>query len=893
VDNTTDGPTGLPVIAANDNLTILGNGDTIARSTAAGTPAFRLLDVADGASLTLANLTLQGGLAMGISPRGGAVYSQGALDLNGVTVQNNVAQGQNSFFHGASGGSSAGGGIYSSGWLTLEGGTKVQNNQALGGQGGPAYSVFRFGRPGGPGGNASGGGLYVSGGTATLANDTISSNTAQGGQGGRGFGYLKGGNGGNGAGAGLYAAAGTIILHADTLTMNSAQGGTGLSGAQNGLGVGGGLYIATPATVLLDNFTTAHVNNNNASTSNNDIYGTYNAQPILLVGGFPFSTTAGVAGSLTVTALDSSGNTSTGYRGSVHFSSSDPQAVVTADYQFTAADHGVRTFTATLKTAGTQALTVTDKKTASLSGTQGGIYVNPAAASVLAVSGFPSPLVAGAAGSFTVTAMDPYGNITGYTGTVAFTSSDGQAGLPAAYTFTAGDRGVHTFSATLATAGTQSITAADTAAPGIHGTQSGIVINPAMPVRLNVAAAGNATTGAAFSLTVTALDAFSNIASNYLGTVSFTSTDSAAVLPGSYTFTSADQGVHTFTNGVTLKTAGSQTITATGTAIPAGLVSWWPGEGNANDSAGANNGTLVGGVTFASGEVGQAFNLNGVDGYVNFGSAPAFNVQDFTLDAWVSVDPAQNTGERRVLSRDDVVEAGGARQMYALKTSSNAGGQGQARIEILKDGIFTAVTAPSPLTAGFHHLAATRAGSTLSLYVDGVLVASATTTITGVLSPISPLVLGQVSPAYNGEFFQGLIDEPDVFNRALSPSEIQWIYNAGAAGKHKPITGSAAVTVNAGAAAPMFVVSGFPSVADVAFNIAVRAVQTHDDAIGYTSTVHFTSTYQTATLAADYLFSGADNEALLSSFAAGERQTSAMHRPMARTAVLTMLCPVF
>src|SRR5262245_28253450 len=42
VDNTTDGATGLPVIAANDDLTIAGNGDAVARSTDAGTPAFRL-----------------------------------------------------------------------------------------------------------------------------------------------------------------------------------------------------------------------------------------------------------------------------------------------------------------------------------------------------------------------------------------------------------------------------------------------------------------------------------------------------------------------------------------------------------------------------------------------------------------------------------------------------------------------------------------------------------------------------------------------------------------------------------------------------------------------------------------------------------------------------------
>src|SRR5215470_2284151 len=44
VDNTTDGATGLPVIAANDSLTLVGNGDTIARKTAGGTLAFRLFD---------------------------------------------------------------------------------------------------------------------------------------------------------------------------------------------------------------------------------------------------------------------------------------------------------------------------------------------------------------------------------------------------------------------------------------------------------------------------------------------------------------------------------------------------------------------------------------------------------------------------------------------------------------------------------------------------------------------------------------------------------------------------------------------------------------------------------------------------------------------------------
>src|SRR5947208_14556349 len=79
------------------------------------------------------------------------------------------------------------------------------------------------------------------------------------------------------------------------------------------------------------------------------------------------------------------------------------------------------------------------------------------------VAGFPSPVTAGVAGTFTVTAKDPYSNTaTGYTGTVHFTSSDAQAVLPADYTFVAADAGQHTFSATLNTAGSQSLTATDT-----------------------------------------------------------------------------------------------------------------------------------------------------------------------------------------------------------------------------------------------------------------------------------------------------------------------------------------------------------------------------------------------------------------------------------------------
>ena len=122
--------------------------------------------------------------------------------------------------------------------------------------------------------------------------------------------------------------------------------------------------------------------------------------------------------------------------------------------------------------------------TAAISG-QATIHVNAAAASVLLVSGFPTSIAAGTAASFTVTALDAYGNIaTGYRGTVHFTSSDAQASLPANYVFTATDAGTHTFTATLNTSGTQSITATDTLHPSITGTESGIQVAAAPATEL-------------------------------------------------------------------------------------------------------------------------------------------------------------------------------------------------------------------------------------------------------------------------------------------------------------------------------------------------------------------------------------------------------------------------
>jgi hypothetical protein len=93
-----------------------------------------------------------------------------------------------------------------------------------------------------------------------------------------------------------------------------------------------------------------------------------------------------------------------------------------------------------------------------------------------------SPQTVGAPFSFTVTAKDVNGGtVTGYTGTVHFTSTDLAASLPADYTFVGGDGGVHAFTngATLNTTGGQTITATDTVTSSITGTSGTITVNAA------------------------------------------------------------------------------------------------------------------------------------------------------------------------------------------------------------------------------------------------------------------------------------------------------------------------------------------------------------------------------------------------------------------------------
>ncbi len=279
----------------------------------------------------------------------------------------------------------------------------------------------------------------------------------------------------------------------------------------------------------------------------------------------PATATAGTPFSVTVSATDAFANTASGYRGTIAFSSTDPNSpVLPASYTFTATDAGVHAFSGVvLRGAGTRTITAAGSSP-SVTGTSGSIVVAPGVTTGLGISA-PATATAGTAVSVTVAARDAAGNVApSYGGTVAFSSTDGKSPvLPADYTFTAADAGVHTFvGVVLKDAGTSTISVVDRVDTSISATSGSIVVAPGAATQLVVAAPSSATSGTAFDVTVTAQDAFANPASAYTGGVAFTSTDSAAVLPGSYTFTAADAGVHAFT-GVVLQAGGSRTISAT------------------------------------------------------------------------------------------------------------------------------------------------------------------------------------------------------------------------------------------------------------------------------------------------------------------------------------------
>jgi hypothetical protein len=502
----------LPAVTDN-NLTITGPGSSLA--TVSGNKAFQVFNI------TAANASLSGlTIANGGTGYGAGLYfgGTGTLTLANLVIANNATSNAGGGIDGGSSGTlnltncvlSGNSAKNGAGGLQLASGTATLTDCTLSGN---STSGGNFN-----GGNSQGGAIKNYGtmmltdctlsgnsaynvggaienlGTVTLISCTVAGNSAT----------LHSG-GGIGGGATLYdtiVAGNTAPSAPDvsgTVTTNSAYNlignGTGMSGITNGTNgnqVGTATSPINPLLAALGNYggptpTMALLPGSPALAAGSialdgGAVTDQRGQPRVVngaidIGAFenqagpafsisaPASTTAGSAFSITVSALDGSGQVNPNYMGPITFASTDPLAGLPATYMFTSADQGVHTFTVTLKRAGAQTIGALDATAGAAT-----VSVAAAAASAFVISG-PSSVASGTAFSITVTAVDAYGNVaTGYTGTVHFSSSDRSANLPANYTFTAADSGTHTFSVKLKTKGTQQITVTDTLDSAITGT---------------------------------------------------------------------------------------------------------------------------------------------------------------------------------------------------------------------------------------------------------------------------------------------------------------------------------------------------------------------------------------------------------------------------------------
>src|SRR5207248_6431072 len=177
---------------------------------------------------------------------------------------------------------------------------------------------------------------------------------------------------------------------------------------------------------------------------------------------------------------------------------------------------------------------------------------------------------------------------------------------------------------------------------------------------------------------------------------------------------------------------------------------------------------------------GQAFSFssNGDEVLVTHNGNQNTGAQ-ITLDAWIKPSSTLESGSNQHASIINKRTPGNA-QGYAFELDNENAANG-LRFELqTSDGGFGVLVTNATTPDAWQHVAATYDGSTMTIFVNGVAVGS--TAATGTINSVTnDLVIGR--NIVNGQSFPGLLDEVELFNRAVSQSELQAIYNAGSAGK--------------------------------------------------------------------------------------------------------------
>jgi hypothetical protein len=222
---------------------------------------------------------------------------------------------------------------------------------------------------------------------------------------------------------------------------------------------------------------------------------------------------------------------------------------------------------------------------------------------------------------------------------------------------------------------------------------------------------------------------------------------------------------------------------------PDGIVSWWRAEGDGSDWMGTNQATLLNGVGFANGMVGEAFNFDGVNDAIVVSNSSSVNFgpgQDFSIEAWVR--PLASTTDFGVMSVVDKRFAPNTTQCQGYEFNLT-GGRVHCRLSdsAVNNGTEFGPAGPDLRDGNLHHIALSVARTSTTggcLCVDGQVVLTFNPTVEpGDLGNTQPLRIGHHASASVFAFFKGQIDELSLYSRALTTNEIAAIYAAGSAGK--------------------------------------------------------------------------------------------------------------
>ena len=331
------------------------------------------------------------------------------------------------------------------------------------------------------------------------------------------------------------------VAHPVTVTAKDAYGNTatGYAGtvkitssdnqavlpANDGLTDGVGTFIVTLETVGTQTITATDTVTSSITGSQTGITVTPAGLASIVVSPSSATVAAGSSQAFTAEGFDAYGNDLGDYTASVTWSIDSGAGGTWTANSVSAIYAGTWTVTATDGLiSGTASLTVTHASAVS-------IVVSPATATIMV----------GGSQAFTATDKDAHGNTWDVTSTVSWSISAGADGSVSAGGLATADK-----------TGTWTVKAVD--GFGNIGTAS-LTVTPGVATQLVVSSGTTQVAGVPFTITVTAEDTYGNVATGYLGTVTFTSSDTGAgvVLPGAYTFTAGDAGSHVFS--VTLVTA--------------------------------------------------------------------------------------------------------------------------------------------------------------------------------------------------------------------------------------------------------------------------------------------------------------------------------------------------